>query len=66
MQLARLKLSGAMMDDIFTEIMMISIRNRVSKWMKWMMAAWFYVSVRMRMINLINPMILGISSDNSR
>ena len=42
MQLARLKLLGAMMGDIFTEIMMISIRNRVSKWMKWMMAAWFY------------------------
>jgi hypothetical protein len=64
-QLARLKLSGAMMGDIFTEIMMINIRNRVSKWMKWMMA-WFYVPVRMRMINLINPMILGVLSDNSR
>ena len=34
-QLARLKLSGAMMGDIFTEIMMINIRNRVSKCMKW-------------------------------
>jgi hypothetical protein len=54
-----------MMGDIFTEIMMINIRNRVSKWMKWMMA-WFYVPVRMRMINLINPMILGVFSDNSR